>query len=75
MDTTTTTVRVIQLGQAPQEIEVPVGTTLAQLCGDLGVPGAETMSALAHMMEPIGPNHAITEDTSVINLVYKLAGA
>jgi hypothetical protein len=69
------TVRVIQLGQTPRDMTVEAGTTLADLAAQLGVPGAEHISALDATMEPIGPNHAITPETGVVNLCYKLAGA
>jgi len=74
---TQTTINVLTIvpGRGAEEREVSIGTTVSQLASEMGLEGAERISALDGMSEALGPNSEITESTEVVNFVYKLAGA
>lgn len=72
---TTVSVLTIVPGRGAEEREVATGTTVAQLAAEMGLADAERISALDGMSEALGPNSEITENTEVVNFVYKLAGA
>ena len=60
-----------------EEVTIPVGTTVAELAAQLGIPDASRMSALDEMSTSHGPNTRIGEDAqpSTLSFVYKLVGA
>lgn len=73
----TVEVMVIAPNRDADEVSVPVGTTVAQLAAQLGIPDAAQMSALDEMSVSHGPNTRIGEDATptALSYVYKLAGA
>jgi sulfur carrier protein ThiS len=73
--TQTISVLAIVPGQSTEDVQVAPGTTVAQLAEQLGIENAGRISALDGQSEAIGPDSEITEQTEVVNFVYKLAGA
>lgn len=73
----TATIKVLAIvpGRGATEHYVEPGTTVAQLATQLQLPDAERLTALDGVSEPIGPNDVISDDTQVVNYIYKLAGA
>lgn len=74
-ETSTFEILVMVPGQTAKEVTVEQGTTIRQLAERIGVPNAESASAIDPLGDRLGADREIVPGMEAISFILNLAGA